>query len=758
MNSMAASVVTRERADTVTISGLRPVIFLVSFMNVAGAQEAAVRVARALQARGIATEVWFLYKETSLYDGDPDIRVILRTDRPGLKGYLKIAWLLYRALKARHPRAVVSFLPLANTLGQTMAWLAGIPTRIASQRGPYPEISRAMRVLDRAVGSMGIYSKVIAVSHAVRESFASLPNRYRRRITVVPNGLVWTPSTRSVAEARQRFGLPTTVPLVVTVGRMKDQKNYPFQLRVLARLPEIHLAIAGDGPLRSALEEQARDLGIAQRIHFLGNVDRPDIPDLLRTADIFILPSLYEGQSNALLEAIHEGLPVIASDLPEQAEVLLESEEDPAGLLLPLDDEALWAQGIAELLGDRMHRERLRRAALRRARAFTLDRMTDGFAGAITGRNGAAVPRANPERTPVAAPWPAIREFLEQHHSPALRFWCAPDADLTQAPSCRDLCDMLFALYLCGCWGELDKTAGRRFTALLRTKRLAGGVNRSDAAPDEPALSVHNSAYALAVLNLFKRHGLDLYPQVVAGDGWNLDALLDRETALPRWPRWLSHHNWRVSHWIGGTASLLLSLEQGAPEAYQRAGAPAARQVAEACDRLIDPTTGTFRLFRSRALQWLFRQAYRLRHDPDLGDIGGVVHIHWVNHALGRPYHGRPVLLERSCNLLERRPFMEGAPYCLDFDVVQIVRTALPDPNLPSTEPTAVPGWLRERALEFQETLESFFANELTETYKLNKLPGALATYHECALLLGQDRLAAFDCPPRDIIRDACWL
>ena len=459
-----------------------------------------------------------------------------------------------------------------------------------------------------------------------------------------------------------------------------------------------------------------------------------------------------------MLEAIHEGLPVIASDLPEQAEVLLDSEEDPAGLLLPLDDEALWAQGIAELLGDRMHRERLRRAALRRARAFTLDRMTDGFAGAITGRHDGSVARANPERTPVAAPWPAIRDYLEQQHAAALRFWCAPDADLTQAPSCRDLCDMLYALYLCGCWSELDKTAGRRFAALLRTKRLAGSVNRSDAGPDEAPLSVHNSAYVLAALNLFKRQGLNLYPQAIAADGWDLDTLLDRDTALPRWPAWLSHHNWRVSHWIGGTASLLLSLEQGAPEAYDRSGAPSARRVAEACDRLIDPKTGTFRLYRSGLLQWLFRQAYRTRHDPDLGDIGGVVHIHWVNHALGRPYHGRTALLERSCTQLERRPFMEGAPYCLDFDVVQIVRTALRDPDLPPDEATAVPGWLRERVLELQEDLEAYFASSLNETYKLNKLPGALATYHECALLLGQDRLAAFDCPPRDIIRDAHWL
>ena len=393
------------------------VVFLVSFMNVAGAQEAAVRVARSLRTRGYDTEIWFLYKETPYYEGFPDVRVILPCGRPGPVGYLQIAARLLRLLRRERVTVVVSFLPLANVLGQSMALLAGAKLRIASHRGPFQRISRTMQVADAICGTIGIYRRVIAVSHAVKQSFEGLPERYRCRIQVVHNGLVWTPSSLSKEQARQRFGLDGDLPIIVSVGRMKAQKNYPFQLRMFAAVPQARLVVAGDGPLRNELEALRRSLGLEDRVVFLGNVDRSNMPDLLRCADLFILPSLYEGQSNALLEALNQGLPIAASDLPEQAETLIDEEGVAAGLLLPLDDETRWSREIAALLDDKPRRQELSARAMRQARRFTLEEMTDGFERQIIDGHPESSAPLWKEMRGKAGLWPAVRCYLQNWRS-----------------------------------------------------------------------------------------------------------------------------------------------------------------------------------------------------------------------------------------------------------------------------------------------------------------------------------------------------
>lgn len=361
------------------------VVCVCSFMCRAGAQEAMLRLAGLLRARGHEAEVWFLYEASPAYRGEPHVRVLHPVARPGAGGYGRIALALLRELRAARPDAVVSFLPLANLLAQASAWLLGIRCRVASQRVDAASYGRAQWLLDMAVGSTGIYQANVAVSEAVRQSFARHPGPYRRRLAVVPNGIAWAPSALDKAAARARFGLWPEAALAVAVGRAHPQKNYPFLLDALAAAPGVALAIAGDGPRRPALEAQAAALGLSGRVRFLGELDRREVPHLLRAADLFVQPSLYEGQSNALLEAINEGLPVLASDIPPQAEVLRLPGGGAAGLLLPLDDSQAWAGALCRCAGDAGLRATLAAAARARAAAFTTERMADGFERLITG-------------------------------------------------------------------------------------------------------------------------------------------------------------------------------------------------------------------------------------------------------------------------------------------------------------------------------------------------------------------------------------
>jgi glycosyltransferase involved in cell wall biosynthesis len=198
---------------------------------------------------------------------------------------------------------------------------------------------------------------------------------------VVHNGIAWDASPATQLEARQKLGLPLAGFVFVAVGRMCAQKNYFFLLEAFAHTANSYLAIAGDGEQGPEIRAVARRLNLEDRVFFLGHVQRQLVPDVLRAADAFVSPSLFEGQSNAVLEAMHEGLPILASDIPEQRETIVdEVTGEEAGLLASISDTAIWAEHLQRLTDDADLRRRLAASGQKMvARRFTLDRMIDGF-------------------------------------------------------------------------------------------------------------------------------------------------------------------------------------------------------------------------------------------------------------------------------------------------------------------------------------------------------------------------------------------
>jgi len=166
----------------------------------------------------------------------------------------------------------------------------------------------------------------------------------------------------------------------LAIGRMKTQKNYRFMLERLAETPGIVLFIAGDGELREGLEGAAAELAVADRVRFLGNVSRSGVRELLSACDAFIQTSAYEGQSNAVLEAMHAGMPIIVSDIPMQRETLCDETGAAAAILASLHDRAAWLDGMAQLRDQPVLRARLGTEARALVeRRFGLTRMIDGF-------------------------------------------------------------------------------------------------------------------------------------------------------------------------------------------------------------------------------------------------------------------------------------------------------------------------------------------------------------------------------------------
>ena len=365
------------------------VVAIITHFDPGGAQHAIMSLSRELRSRGHSVELWGLYSKAPPGIIPPDAKVLLNRSDTALRDYALIFYRLLKELRAVRPDAVVAFLPLACVMGLFGARLLGVRSRVASQRNPSWTYNRPMRILDKLVGSLGFYTSNVANSHSVKESFNSYPRPYRRLLTVVYNGVLSRPSVLQPMEARQKFGLPEKVTLIVTIGRLSEQKNQALLLDMLVRLSDVHLVLAGDGPLRERFEARANDLGLRSRTHFLGTVENEQVPDLLRATDIFALPSLYEGQSNALLEAMSAGLPILASDIPPQAELICGDHQAPAGRILPVNDPLAWARTVQELVENLELRNRLTASARARAAAFTFERMADGFEHAICRSLGA---------------------------------------------------------------------------------------------------------------------------------------------------------------------------------------------------------------------------------------------------------------------------------------------------------------------------------------------------------------------------------
>jgi glycosyltransferase involved in cell wall biosynthesis len=253
---------------------------------------------------------------------------------------------------------------LAAVLARVPAVLATV--QVIAPHRPDRSTLRQLRLLARGV------DRYLAVSHAIA---AALVAEYRwpaAKIEVVHNAVALERfSAPAPAGLRAELGAGEGVPLVLTPARLDPQKGHADLLAAAVQVPGALFALAGDGPQRASLEALAARLGIADRVRFLGT--RDDIPDLLAACDVFALPSLYEGSSLAVLEAMAARRAVIASAIGGTDELI---EDGRDGFLVPPGDPEALAAALARLLNDAELRARLAANARERVeREFSRERM-----------------------------------------------------------------------------------------------------------------------------------------------------------------------------------------------------------------------------------------------------------------------------------------------------------------------------------------------------------------------------------------------
>ncbi len=229
-----------------------------------------------------------------------------------------------------------------------------------------------------------LVAEYITVSKHLQRFLVEVVGAPATRVTQIYNGVDTTRFAPTATKSRQvlpvEFRDPALV-LIGTVGRIQAVKDQATLLRAFARVaasrPAARLIIAGDGPLLAELKNLTGSLGIAERTALLGASEQ--IPAVLSALDVFVLPSLNEGISNTILEAMASGLPVVASAVGGNVELV---EDGVNGRLFAPGDVAALAAILAEYVAApalrATHSAAARRVALDR---FSLSAMVEGYAG-----------------------------------------------------------------------------------------------------------------------------------------------------------------------------------------------------------------------------------------------------------------------------------------------------------------------------------------------------------------------------------------
>lgn len=335
---------------------------------------------------------------------------------------LRGLWRLWQLAVRRRPAVLHAFLPLANVLGALAGHLARVPVVVTSRRALGTHQSRypLSRYLDRLANRLS--DVVTANSQAVIEDTIARDGIAPDKMKLVRNGLDFArldAQASDRATVRVSLGLAAATPVLAVVANLLPYKGHADLIEAIARLkprvqPTQFLLVGADRGIGPELRARARQRGVADSVTFLGQ--RSDIGAILAAADGFVLPSHEEGSSNALLEAMAAGLPIVATDIGGTREAL---GDGAFGALVPPRDPASLAAAIDRLLdglADESGPVRAQAAAAQVAvrAAYDVDRMVEAQLAIYRERLNAAAARPA-SSTPTARRRPRSRPADRRH-------------------------------------------------------------------------------------------------------------------------------------------------------------------------------------------------------------------------------------------------------------------------------------------------------------------------------------------------------
>jgi glycosyltransferase involved in cell wall biosynthesis len=368
------------------------VMFVLSSLAVGGSERKITRMANRLREEGVQVSLACLngpYTIESTVRRDVPLR---KLERRG-KFSFSAVWRLRKLILQDRPATVIAVnLYQALYVACATSLLSHRPRTVALVNTSTFRGRRLLKRLYQFV--LGRFDRTVHGSQAQRDFWLSGDRRAHENSSVIYNGVDSAHFEPVVAHEdakrlRARLGVGAESLLIGTVGRMRPEKNQEVLLTTLRRLRvarvDAHLVFAGDGPLRDFLERRARELEVADRVSFIGELE--DVRPVLTALDIFVLPSTaVESFSNAALEAMAIGRPVILSDIGGAREMIDDGVE---GYVVSSTELAARLPAlIAALYSDRRKRLQMGQSARRRAETrFSVGAMLAAYRALLGGES-----------------------------------------------------------------------------------------------------------------------------------------------------------------------------------------------------------------------------------------------------------------------------------------------------------------------------------------------------------------------------------
>lgn len=352
------------------------VAHLIYRLQEGGMERGVLKIVNGLLGGPIESAIYSSQPATSLRDlVDPSVPVVEFHRRRGNDP--AFVWRLYEHLKRAQPHILHTHAWGTLCEGLIAARLAGIPAVIHGEHGTLQTRKYQLWVQRRAWART---DRLLAVSACLADRIAAIVDVPRAGIQVIRNGVDADRfKAPKRAEARLSLGMPADVLAVGTVGRLVDVKDHRTLLDACAILMSQNIRfrclIAGEGPLRAALEAQITALGLNRHVQLLGH--RHDIERVLAGLDILVLTSKSEGLPNTVLEAMAAGVAVVSTRNGGADELI---EDGRSGVLIEPQSPIALARALAALERDREYRAQIAAAGRSRAeREFSLQSMVAAY-------------------------------------------------------------------------------------------------------------------------------------------------------------------------------------------------------------------------------------------------------------------------------------------------------------------------------------------------------------------------------------------